>query len=232
MKETRLKQITDGLWYAEDDLFMGGILHFRCRMTIVRLSSGALWIHSPIHIDDALAKEIEDIGSVEYLVAPSKLHYLFMKDAMQRYPNASSFAAPGLQDKRQDLTFDEVLTDQPPDSWQEDFQQHIIQGAPDVNEVIFLHKASQSLIVTDLIFNIHSCKNWISPWIFRMVGVYKKTAQSRLWRQFVKDKEPARKSLQHILEWDFTRLIMAHGELVETGGQQALAQATTWMQSR
>ena len=36
-------------------------------------------------------------------------------------------------------------------------------------------------------------------------------------------------SIQQVLEWDFDRIIVGHGEVVETGGKEALRQAYAWL---
>jgi len=44
-----------------------------------------------------------------------------------------------------------------------------------------------------------------------------------------KDKKAARKSLMRILDWDFTRIIISHGELIEENAKEVALHA--WRQS-
>jgi len=46
-----------------------------------------------------------------------------------------------------------------------------------------------------------------------------------LVRMLVRDSEALTASLRKILEWDFDRVIMSHGEILDHGGRAALAQA-------
>jgi glyoxylase-like metal-dependent hydrolase (beta-lactamase superfamily II) len=44
------------------------------------------------------------------------------------------------------------------------------------------------------------------------------------------DHDAARASLERILEWDFDRVIIGHGDIVETDGREKLEQAFAWME--
>lgn len=57
-------------------------------MTVVRLSSGDLWVHSPIKLSESIAEQIDSLGSVKYLIAPNHLHHLFLSEWIAAYPNA------------------------------------------------------------------------------------------------------------------------------------------------
>ena len=106
-----------------------------------------------------------------------------------------------------------------------------VDGCPSMNEWVLLHRPSGTLIVCDLIFNIHAVKRWSASLIFRMVGAWKRCAQSRMWRFFVKDRAAAAASLKAIMAWDFERIVLAHGDVIEADASEALDRATPWMQS-
>lgn len=72
-----LERIDDDLWCATHRFTAWG-LPISSRMTVVRLPGGDLWLHSPIPIGAELRRELEALGRVAYLVAPSKTHWLFM----------------------------------------------------------------------------------------------------------------------------------------------------------
>ena len=75
------------------------------RMAIARLANRQLWLWSPIALPPELAEELEKLGEVRYLVAPNKLHHLFLTEWAERYPGARLYAAPGLAKKRSELAF-------------------------------------------------------------------------------------------------------------------------------
>lgn len=224
MTDEPLKSLADGLWGTEHDLFMNGVVHFRGRMTVVRLSAGGLLLHSVVPIDDALASDLAALGPVEHIVAPNLLHHVHLEDVVARYPDATLWGVPGLPQKRSDLRFD-ALVGEKVAPWQAEFMPLSIEGIPWANESVFFHHATNTLVVTDLIFNIHEVKGWITPLILRMAGAYRKPAQSRLLRLSIKDAGAASDSVERMLEWPIERVVMAHGHVLETDAKTQLAQA-------
>jgi hypothetical protein len=59
----------------------------------------------------------------------------------------------------------------------------------------------------------------------RLDDVYKRFAMPRTIRLTVRNKRAARLSLERMLEWEFDRVVVRHGEVVGCGGRQALADA-------
>ncbi len=224
-----LEPIADGLWQDQFDLFIPPRVHFRGRMVVARLADGGLWLWSPIPIDDALAAQITALGEVACVVAPNALHHLHFTAALERFGGARGWIVPKLATKRPALAGHQPLGDTPPAAWAADFDQHRIAGAPGLDEVVFFHRASKSLLVTDLVFNILEYRGWISGLVFRMAGVHKRLAQSRLLRTLTKDRAAAAASAQRILAWDFERVIMAHGEIIEEDARARMTEALGWM---
>ena len=227
MSEKRLETIVDGLWGAEHDLFMNGIVHFRGRMTVVKLRSGGLLLHSVIPIDEALAEELRALGPVEHIVAPNLLHHTHLIPVAARYPDATVWGAPGLAEKRSDVRFDAMLSEETP--WSDELASLFVEGIPWANETVFFHRATGTLIVTDLVFNIHEVRGWITPWILRFAGAYRKFAQSRLLRSSIRDADAASASAERMLAWPIERVVMAHGHVVERDAKAELQRVLTPM---
>jgi hypothetical protein len=196
------------------------------RMTVIRLHDGGLMLHSPVRLDRDTRDALDALGPVRAVVAPSRIHHLFIVDYRSPYPKARFFAAPGLSEKRTDFRFDELLGDQPPDIWRGQVEQHLFQGAPVLNEVVFFHKASRTVIFTDLVFNIPADKAASAPAFFWILGVSGRFGPHRLMRlRGIRDRRAARASVERIMRWDFDRIIMSHGDVLETNGRKCLAEA-------
>lgn len=45
----------------------------------------------------------------------------------------------------------------------------------------------------------------------------------------VRDKQAARDSVKRILDWDFDRIIVGHGEIVEAGGRELFQEGWRWV---
>ena len=58
---------------------------------------------------------------------------------MAQYPDALSYAAPGLLKKRADIEFDAELSDSSEDAWAGEIDQTIFRGSPVMEEVVFFH---------------------------------------------------------------------------------------------
>jgi hypothetical protein len=49
--------------------------------------------------------------------------------------------------------FNDELGNEPQAEWRGQIEQHLFRGAPPLNEVVFFHPATRTLILTDLVFN-------------------------------------------------------------------------------
>ena len=223
-----LEPLGEGLWQSRFDLFTGGV-HFPGRMIVARLDDGGLWLWSPVPIDDTLAAAITELGPVAHIVAPNAFHHLHFRKASARFGDAQRWITPALAKKRPTLEHDELLTGETPAVWADTLDQLIVGGIPKVDEVVFFHRPSKTLVVTDLIFNIMEYQGWISGLVYRMAGAHKKCAQSRLLRSAVKDRAAAGASVRTMLKWDFTQVVMAHGEVLTDDARGQLERALTWM---
>jgi len=227
-----LNQLASNLWVAEKPHSVLGV-QLGTRMTVVRLGSSGLFIHAPVALTPDLQRQLDDLGPVQAVVAPSAMHHLYIGEYMRAYPSAQFFAAEGVAKKRPELRFHGVLGDRPEFLWGSDLDQLPIFGCPKLNEVAFLHRASHTLILTDWIFNFsatHRPPLWTRLYL-RATDAWGGPRQSRLLRAFIVDKHAARISTDRLLAWDFDRIILSHGDIIETGGRAALQGATEWLRA-
>lgn len=224
-----LERVDDAVWTVSAKQALGGGLEMGARMTVIRLPDGGLWLHSPIAIDDAVAAAIDALGPVRHLVAPNRLHHLYLGDAQRRWPQATTWGAPGLAAKRADLRFDQVLGDDAPARWGGVIAAVTIDGAPTVSETVFVHRPSGSLIVGDLLFAFRRAPNLRTRLVLWMMGVHGGLRQSRAWWFFTRDRAAAAASAAQLLALPVDRAIPCHGEVIDRGGHEATAAALRWM---
>jgi hypothetical protein len=226
-----MQQLHSDLWVAGSPLrFLG--LEMGARMTVMRLPNGKLMLHSPIAADPALVREVQALGPVAYLIAPNKLHHLFVAQWQDTCPDALLYVAPGLDTKRSDLAIDGVLGDSPHASWKDVIDQVFLGGFSFVNEVAFFHAPSATLILTDLAFNVGPESPPLTRAFFRLGGTYGRLSPTLLERILVRDRAMFRAALERILEWPFERIVVAHGGVKETGGREELMQGYAWVLDR
>jgi len=225
-----LRQHDSELFTASAPLTMLG-LHLGTRMTVVRLSGGGLFVHSPITLDSELRAELDALGPVVDVVAPNLFHHLFVGPYRDAYPAAKLFGAPGLATKRADVHFDAVLGSSPDPLWLADLEQIQVEGMKRLRETVFFHAATRTLITSDLLFNVGVPAHLGTRLYARAAGTYDRVAVSRLVRLVVDDPAHARRSIDAVLGWDFDRVILAHGEVVETGGKALFRAAWEFLEA-
>ena len=95
-----------------------------------------------------------------------------------------------------------------------------------MEEHAVFHRPSRTLIVADLLFNFgpHS-PAWTRFLMLLAIGAKHDPGMSRPLRMAVKDKAAFRQSLATIESWDFDRIIVGHGDVVETDGKRRFAAA-------
>ena len=94
---------------------------------------------------------------------------------------------------------------------------------------MFLHRASRTLLLTDISFNLRNVDSATARFLLGLLGAYGHFGPSRLGRSLMRDRAAVRKSIDRILRWDFDRVTVTHGEIVETGGHAALRAAFSWL---
>jgi hypothetical protein len=198
-------------------------------MSVIRLAEGSLLLHSPVEIDAALRRELDAVGRVRFAVAPNRVHHLYAGRVAEAYPEARLWVAPGLERKRPDLVFDAVLGDEAPAEWKGQLDQVFFRGRPYENEVVFLHRASRTLILCDLAFNFGPRTAAPTRLLMRLLRSYGRFGPSKLDPLLIRDRRAARQSLERILGWDFDRVVVAHGDVLESGGREALRQGYSWL---
>ena len=228
-----LQELVPGqVWLKEHPLsIMGGTLN--TRMTVLRLEAG-LCLHSPVVIDASTRAEIETLGEVVAIVAPSNCHHLFFASAQQAFPRARTYAIAGLERKRKDLHFDELIAEDPPACWAGQMDQVVI-GNRIMREIVFLHRASRTLVAVDLVENFRDHTPGTNAILRAMMHVMRMWGRPRPapeLRMFTRDRKAARQALERILAWDFDRAVIAHGELLDPSPHEAIREAWQWLLGR
>jgi hypothetical protein len=223
-----LRELATAIWVVERPQRFYG-LEVGTRMTVIRLADGNLLLHSPVALDAALRRALDAIGRVRYAVAPNRLHHLYAGAVAAAYPQARLWVAPGLARKRPDLVFVDVLGDEAPAEWRGEVDQVFFRGRPFENEVVFLHRASRTLMMCDLAFNFGPRAAAPTRFLMRLIRSYGRFGPSTLDPWLIRDRRAARESLERILAWDFDRVVVAHGDVLESGGRDALRQGYAWL---
>ena len=220
--------VSDRIWLKKYPVHYAG-LDFYARTTVVRLSNGELLVHSPSPINEVLVDRIREIGPVAHLIAPGSYHYFYVAAWQEAFPEAMVWICPGVERKQPDLEFDGFLSDHAPNAWAEELDQVLVRGNRLIWEVVFLDRPSRTLIITDLLENIGE-KSGAVGWQFKLwwkavFHMWDNPKPAPEYQMGWKDRRAAKHSLERILEWDFDRIILSHGENIESDAKAVLRKA-------
>lgn len=221
-----ITNIDQDIWTFDgpEIVFVGAPMH--TRMTVVRLGDGRLWVHSPIELSDSVRSFIDGLdGDIAALIAPNKFHYMFIEPWRKAFPDAKVFAEEDLVRKVPSLGNAEVLSNSSPEVYASDIDQVIFGGNHMFQEVVFFHKASKTVIFTDLMANLKTDGIPLLPRLFlKFEGVtYPNGGVPRMYRWFSKDKDMTRNALRVLLGWNPQRVIFCHGEAFDIAAEALIA---------
>ncbi|MEZ5813018.1 MAG: DUF4336 domain-containing protein [Rhizobiaceae bacterium] len=237
----RLKSVADGLAIVDGpeihmDYLAGLYIPFTTRMTVVTLADGGLWVHSPIPLTDALKREIDALGPVRHLVAPNRIHFWWVGDWKEAYPDARAHAAPGTaaqaRKKGRFHDYHTMLGDAPEPEWAGEIDQLALAGSF-MTEIVFFHRKSRTLILTDMIENFEpdrvDCR-WLRP-LLSLGGVADPhgSMPRDLRLTFLFRRRRLREAVHTMIGWAPQRIVLAHGRWYRENGTEELRRAFRWI---
>lgn len=184
------------------------------RMTVIRLSDGTLWVHSPIAPTPDIQTSLRSLGKVAHIVCPNTFHHVHAKAFHETYSSAAVYGVPGLEEKLAPLPVMNLYDPGTSDiSWANDILIVPLYGVPKVNEVVFYHTASKTVIVTDMIFNTHHKTGWTKLFLM-LAGAHNKCGIDTVYRMMIKDKQQFLASVAPLLDVEVDRIVMSHGDVI------------------
>jgi hypothetical protein len=186
-------------------------------MTVVRLATGDLFLHSPIKFDERLAQELHGLGRVRHLVSPNQFHYAHIGEWARAFPEAICWASPSVRRRARarhvDIDFTKDLHASAPKEWCRDIDQLLFPGGY-FKEFVFFHKTSRTLILTDAIINIELDKV-SDPWrtATRLTGMYYPKGQLFFGMQLplLFQRRKAKAAIEKMRSWRPRRMVLSHG---------------------
>ncbi|KAK3363489.1 hypothetical protein B0T25DRAFT_43873 [Lasiosphaeria hispida] len=228
------------------------------RGTIVRLTSGALAVFSPVALTPEVKAKVQELGgNVQYLIAPDIEHHIFISDWATAYPSAKLIGPEGLPEKRLADT-DEKIGKEPfavvftPANKREvsigadfdaDFEFEYVDAHAN-RELVFLYKPDRVLIQADLMFNLPAIEQYSrvpeadKPKLgllarffvsFQTTEGEAKGMKRFLWYAISRgNREGFNESVKRIDSWDFDTIIPCHGEVIEGGAKAVFQKVFEW----
>ncbi len=235
-----LKPVDDDLWIVDGPIVRmsigPGSMPFPTRMTVVRLENGELFVHSPTEFDEGLSQKLDELGDVAHLVSPNKIHYAHIADWKDHYPEATAWASPGVRKRAAsqniEVAFDRDLGDGPEEPWVGQIDQMRFRGSRVMDEIVFFHRTTRTLILADLIenFELHRVPAGYRC-LMKLAGIADPDGRAPLDYRltFVGNKDEARRCAREMIGWQPERIVIAHGQWYETDGVAELRRAFRWL---
>jgi hypothetical protein len=231
-----LKPVADNVWIVDSGPQQAMGLSLPVRMTVIRLTSGDVWLHSPTRFNPELRRGIETLGPIRHIVAPNVAHWTHLKEWQTTCPAAIIYAAPGLsrraQVRKEGLRLDRDLAETPPQEWADAFEQTIIPGGGGFREVAFFHRPTRTLILTDLIQNLEPQKLPFGTRLFaKATGVQAPDGKAPAYLRLVVRlrRRGARRAVSHLIARAPQRVIFSHGKWFDRDGTEQLRRAFRWL---
>jgi hypothetical protein len=233
-----LKCVTQSVWIVDGPVIRFGMpwpkFPFPTRMTVVRLTSGELFVHSPTPLTPALEVAIAREGRVRFIVGPNRIHYWWIPEWEAAFPDADIYLAPRIEEQaRGRIAFDGIpLAAETGYPWDAEIATLPIVGSY-MTEVEFFHRTSRTLILTDLLENFEPEKvgslflrllTWIGG-VSPPHGGLPRDLRLNFTRRHKRELLAAVKTM---LAWNPERIIFAHGRWHESNGADELRHAFRW----
>lgn len=230
--QNRLIEIGERIWVADGPVLQWFGMPFPTRMTVVLLEDGGVWVHSPIAPAPELVTAVERLGPVRHLVSPNKIHHVSIGAWATRFPDAVTWASPGVR-RRSSVPFDRDLEDRPPPDWAACIDQRIARGSRSLEEVVFFHRASRTLILADLIENFERERlhGPLARALARLGGVLAPRGKTPLDLRlsFLGGMDRMRGTVDWMLACAPERVVIAHGQWFARDGAAVVARAFAWV---
>jgi len=150
-----LRAFAKNVWIADGPNVRDFGVMFTTRMIVVKLADGSVWVNSPVSVPFDTLKRIIELGPVRYLIVATPRHVWRLDGWHTLFPEAQLWAprTTPFTLKKGRLPSTGILSDAPSHDWADDFDQLAFKGSPLIEEVLFFHKDSRTVILDDLIQN-------------------------------------------------------------------------------
>ena len=216
--------IADGVW-ALSDQFINKGMSVSTRMTVFRLDNGSLFSHSAVPLTPAQKADLDRLGTLRHIVAPSAFHHLFLPALARLYPQAHLYGTESVLRKHPDLAQLQRIPPGASAPWAGQLQHLPVSGIPLLDETVWFHAATGSLNATDLL----QC--WQGPLslpvrlYLGLTGGHERLTVPRTVRLLVKDKAAVQACARQIESLAVQRVILLHNSIIDVQPKQRLREA-------
>jgi hypothetical protein len=224
-----LKPLAENIWIVDGPIVWFGPpalkMPFPTRMTIIRLGN-SLFIHSPTQLVESLNRDVCLLGRPSWLIAPNRLHRRWLPNWKTAFEEAQVYLAPCQNNASLPFAFDtETLEPNGRYPWDHSIASVHVNGRF-MTEVVFFHRASHTLILTDLIENFEPKRlSLLSQILARFGGCLDPNGGMPIDLRVTYPTNALRRAIEIMLAWEPERIVIAHGRCYLTNGEAELRRA-------
>jgi hypothetical protein len=216
--------VPDSIWVTERPVWFSGV-RLRSRTTIVRLSDDALWVHSPCPPTEELCAALDRLGEVRWIVVPNRYHHLQAPATAARYPKALVVGPKSVEPRNPNVRLSMGADDPEYIGATPGLTPIPLAGVPFLDETVFFHAASGSLIAADMLMSACARDHWTWRISARIWGRYEKNRTPPDVRVFTRASTAVAASLEQMRALPLQRILVAHSDPITEEPAQQLAEA-------
>jgi len=216
--------VPGAIWATERAVWFSGV-RLRSRTTVVRLAGGALWVHSPCPPTDELCAALDALGEVRWIMVPNRFHHLAAAATAARYPNARVVGPASAAARNPGLEIAVGIDDPAYTRATPELVAIPLAGVPFLDETVFFHAASGSLIAADLLMSGCARDHWTWRAVARVSGRYGRAKTPPDVWMFTRASTAAAESIARMRELSLERILVAHADPIVDRPAEQLADA-------
>jgi hypothetical protein len=205
-----VQQLVDNVWILKYPLKLLGLDAGRT-VTVIRLRSGQLVIHSTAPFTDDEVARIRALGQPTWMLDATLFHDSFVPEGKSAFPDAKYLAPPAFA-PRSGISSEPLSP--APSEWSGALEVLPLAGTR-AGEHFVYHPPSRTLIVCDCLFNFGQTPSLWTRFVVRwLMGLKDGIGMSMFFRLMIRDRAAFKNSIASALEWDFERIVVGHGEVI------------------
>jgi hypothetical protein len=201
------------------------------RMTVIRLGDGTLWLHSPVCLTADLKARLDLLGPVGAIIAPNGFHTSHTPIWAERCPDAEVFA-PRAAFGRIACARSRALDDLAGAAWLAEINHHFVDIGS-FGESLFFHRASATLIVTDLMQNFEPQRiaGSLTRLILTLGGATgpKGGPSIEIRLAMMRHRKRVQQAVRTMIAWRPERIVLSHGKCFEGDATNEITRAFGWI---
>jgi hypothetical protein len=216
--------VPDAIWATERPVWFGGV-RLRSRTTVVRLAGGALWVHSPGPPTDDVRAALDALGEVRWIVVPNRFHHLQTPATAARYPKAVVVGPRTALARNRQVSLAMSADDPAYVGATPELTPVQLKGVPFLDETVFFHAASGSLIAADLLISAGAHDHWSWRMAARLLGRYGKVRTPPDVKWNTRAGAAVAESIAQLRALPLQRILVAHADPITDRPAEQLAEA-------